>query len=255
MPLSPLTVTFVQSTFLNALSNFLAQLIDQRNSTVSDSDSRQKRISPTNKIQKPFALNTLALLQFVTYGILIVPINFYWQRALEARYPGFPSRAEIGNVFRCSSRSCSLKSVFSLSAILSSLPFSSDRDALPSHKDKGKEKWAPRAKRSGLHSFVMKFIFDQTVAGVMNIVLFVVLINFLKGESSMRLWELVLLVCFSYLASVPTQILTPSPGFPSYHDCQAEVQTCCFHAHVHCHSGGSPSCLWKRLWCYLGHLP
>ncbi|KAJ5889399.1 hypothetical protein N7504_010209 [Penicillium tannophilum] len=149
--LSPLTVTFVQSTFLNALSNILAQLIDQRNNTT------------------PFALNTLALLQFVTYGILIVPINFYWQRALEARYPGFPSRAEIGNVFRCSSRSY---------------------DTLPSSKDK--EKWAPRARKSGLHSFMMKFLLDQTIAGVMNIVLFIVLIHFLKGETLKRLWELVL---------------------------------------------------------------
>jgi hypothetical protein len=31
---SPLTVTFVQSTFLNAISNILAQLIDQRKNTV-----------------------------------------------------------------------------------------------------------------------------------------------------------------------------------------------------------------------------
>lgn len=32
---SPLTVTFVQSTVLNAISNILAQLIDQRKNTVS----------------------------------------------------------------------------------------------------------------------------------------------------------------------------------------------------------------------------
>lgn len=32
---SPLTVTFVQSTVLNAISNILAQLIDQRNNTVT----------------------------------------------------------------------------------------------------------------------------------------------------------------------------------------------------------------------------
>lgn len=40
----------------------------------------------------------------------------------------------------------------------------------------------------------MKFFFDQTLAGAMNIVLFVVLINFLKGEGFGRVWELVLLV-------------------------------------------------------------
>ncbi|KAJ5772440.1 hypothetical protein N7520_002969 [Penicillium odoratum] len=171
--LSPLTVTFVQSTFLNALSNILAQLIDQRNNTT------------------PFALNSLALLQFITYGILIVPPNFYWQRALEARYPGFPSRAEIGNVFRCSGRSCSLRSVFTFPfAFIRSFFSSTSDDTIPSNKDK--EKWAPRARKSGLHSFAMKFFLDQTIAGAMNIVLFIVLIHILKGEGLKRLWELVI---------------------------------------------------------------
>lgn len=50
----------------------------------------------------------------------------------------------------------------------------------------------PRARKSGLHSFAMKFFWDQTLAGAMNIVLFVVLINLLKGESLGRVWELVL---------------------------------------------------------------
>lgn len=145
--------------------------------------------------QTPFTLNTLALLQFITYGILIVPVNFYWQRALEARYPGFPSRAEISNLWR----SFSLKSLFSLAWLRSFISSSWDSfvkgrdEVLPQTKDK--EKWAPRPRRSGLHSFVMKFFFDQTVAGVMNIVLFIVLINFLKGESLGRVWELVLEVC------------------------------------------------------------
>ncbi|OOQ82869.1 putative peroxisomal membrane protein 2, pxmp2 [Penicillium brasilianum] len=180
---SALIVTFAQSTVLNAISNLLAQLIDQRKNTT------------------PFTLNTLALLQFVTYGILIVPINFYWQRALEARYPGFPSRAEIGNLLR------SWRSLFSFSALRAffssaissegSPRMSDDGTALPLHREKEKEKettgrWAPRAQRSGLHSFVMKFLFDQTVAGAMNIVLFVVLINFLKGENLSKVWELVL---------------------------------------------------------------
>jgi hypothetical protein len=145
-------------------------------------------------------LNTLALIQFVTYGILVVPVNFYWQRALEAWYPGFPSRAEISNLWR----SLSLKSLLSFawlrSFISSTLGTSKDNDALPLQKDK--EKWAP-ARRSGLHSFVMKFFFDQTLAGAMNIVLFVVLINFLKGENLGRVWELVLLVRLLYVLPGP----------------------------------------------------
>ncbi|KAJ5225368.1 hypothetical protein N7468_006593 [Penicillium chermesinum] len=181
MLVSPLTVTFVQSTILNALSNILAQLIDQHIN------------SP-----KPFSLNTLALLQYVTYGILIVPINFYWQRALEARYPGFPTRAEIANAFRFSGRSCSPAALFRgirsfFSFAVSSLFTRDPDDQLPSHKEREKDKdlWAPRARRSGLHCFVMKFFLDLTVASGVNIVLFVVLINLLKGESLSRTWELI----------------------------------------------------------------
>ncbi|KAJ6087931.1 hypothetical protein N7467_006845 [Penicillium canescens] len=159
---SPLTVTFIQATILNAISNVLAQLIDQRNS------------------KSPFHLNPIALIQFVTYGLIIVPPNFYWQRALEARYPGFPTRAE----FTSAVRSFSLKAIFSPRAWLALFSGSSKEETLPSH-DKEKEKhvrWAPRVQNSGLRNFIMKFFFDQTVASVTNLVLFVVLINLLKGR-------------------------------------------------------------------------
>ncbi|KAJ5742772.1 uncharacterized protein N7511_011173 [Penicillium nucicola] len=148
---SPLVVTFVQATLLNAISNVLAQLIDQRNS------------------KAPFHLNTLALIQFITYGLIIVPPNFYWQRALEARYPGFPTRAE----FTSAVRSLSLKALFSPRAWLSLFSGSLKEETLPSH-DKEKEKhvrWAPRVQNSGLRNFIMKFFFDQTVASVVNLVL------------------------------------------------------------------------------------
>ncbi|KAJ5194406.1 hypothetical protein N7491_001744 [Penicillium cf. griseofulvum] len=170
--ISPLIVTFVQATILNAISNVLAQLIDQRNN------------------KAPFTLNTLALLQFVGYGILIVPPNFYWQRALEARYPGFPTRAEFSNAFSIRS----LKSIFSPRAWLSLFSRARQEDSLPSHKEKEKHvPWAPRKQPSGLRSFVMKFFFDQTAASIVNLVLFVVVINLLKGESLKKAWELVVL--------------------------------------------------------------
>jgi hypothetical protein len=47
----------------------------------------------------------------------------------------------------------------------------------------------------------MKFIFDQTVGSVMNIVLFIVLINLLKGEGPIRAWELVVEVRGIHLCS------------------------------------------------------
>ena len=44
----------------------------------------------------------------------------------------------------------------------------------------------------------MKFFFDQTAASIVNLVLFVVLINLLKGETLAKSWELVVLVsCFA----------------------------------------------------------
>jgi protein Mpv17 len=191
---SALTVTFVQATILNAISNVLAQLIDQRNSKVSQDEALET--NPTNDIKAPFALNVLALVQFIIYGIIIVPPNFYWQRALEARYPGLPSRAEFSDAFSLRS----LKALFSPRAWLSLFSTSSQDESLPSHKDKDKEKhvrWAPRKQTSGLRSFLMKFFLDQTVASITNLVLFVVLINLLKGENLGRVWELVILVRFT----------------------------------------------------------
>ncbi|CAI7650250.1 unnamed protein product [Penicillium glandicola] len=167
---SPLIVTFVQATVLNAISNILAQLIDQRNN------------------KAPFTLNTLALLQFLGYGFIIVAPNFYWQRALEARYPGFPTRSELSTSFIVRT----LKSIFSPRSWLSLFSRSHRDDSLPSHKEKEKHvRWAPRTKTSGLRSFLMKFFFDQTAASVVNLVLFVVIINLLKGESLKKTWDLV----------------------------------------------------------------
>lgn len=113
--------------------------------------------------------------------------NFYWQRALEARYPGFPTRAELSSAFSAQS----LKKIFSPRSWLSLCSRSSQDESLPSHKDKEKPVvWQP-AQKSGLYNFMMKFFFDQTAASIVNLVLFVVIINLLKGETLARSWELV----------------------------------------------------------------
>lgn len=49
---------------------------------------------------------------------------------------------------------------------------------------------------SGMKSFIAKFLLDQTVGSVMNIVLFLVLINVLQGAGVERVWEAILVVCF-----------------------------------------------------------
>ncbi|KAB8072504.1 hypothetical protein BDV29DRAFT_158449 [Aspergillus leporis] len=148
MPPSPFTVTLIQSTILNALSNILAQVIDQY------------------KKDGPFTLNTLALIRFVTYAIIIVPINFSWQRYVEAQFPGFPTWR------RCTNNN--------------NAP---DPDDLLPIKEKPFQP-KQQQQRSGMWNFAMKFVLDQTVAGVVNIVLFIVLINMLKGINWGRIWEL-----------------------------------------------------------------
>lgn len=61
----------------------------------------------------------------------------------------------------------------------------------------------PTGKRRRLYNFAMKFLLDQTAGGILNIVLFVGLINLLKGASLERTWELVLEVCPSIDSVIP----------------------------------------------------
>ncbi|KKK12025.1 hypothetical protein ARAM_005003 [Aspergillus rambellii] len=202
-PSSPLTTTLIQSTILNAISNVLAQIIDQ------------------HKKHKTFSLNTTALIQFVTYAIIILPLNYAWQRWLEIRYPGFPSFRRITATNSSSTAATTSTPTISLPRLVSvpvlgsgpvpgpglglGLGSGSDSDngALAITIDDGsgeiKEKPVPRSssgssssgrKRSGMYNFAMKFLLDQTVGSVANIVLFIVLINGLKGSGGGRIYGL-----------------------------------------------------------------
>ncbi|KAL2871550.1 uncharacterized protein BJX67DRAFT_165345 [Aspergillus lucknowensis] len=186
---SLLTTTIIQSTVLNAVSNILAQLIDQY------------------KRDKPFALNTPALLQFVTYGIIIVPINLAWQRWLEVTYPGFLFSSSSST----STSTLPISSAPAASSITQPRPGSGPgpqpgetETELIELKEKlvrpPSNRWLPRwsssssssGKRKRLFNFTMKFLLDQTAGGILNITMFVVLINLLKGASLGRACELVL---------------------------------------------------------------
>ncbi|KAL4912210.1 hypothetical protein BDW62DRAFT_26384 [Aspergillus aurantiobrunneus] len=160
-----LLIISFQSTLLNAVSNVLAQLIDQY------------------KKDKPFSLNVLAFLQFITYGIIIVPINHYWQRWLEVTFPGFLFQAT-------DTRALSSSSPGSLPV---SVPTSSRGDDVVEVKEKiVSTSPPPSGKRRRIFNFSLKFLLDLSVGGVLNIFLFVALINLLKGASFDRTWELVL---------------------------------------------------------------
>ncbi|GAQ03826.1 hypothetical protein ALT_1147 [Aspergillus lentulus] len=164
---SPLTTTLIQSTLLNALSNILAQIIAQ------------------HKKDGPFTLNTLALLQFLTYAIIIVPINFSWQKYLEARWPGFPARSRRRPVATAAEAKAGAVVVTVEPADL--LPV---KEKVEEKQRVSRSRWRWRS-RSGLGNFLMKFFLDQTVGSVMNILLFIVLINVLKGVGWRRIGELI----------------------------------------------------------------
>ncbi|PYH71133.1 uncharacterized protein BO88DRAFT_433933 [Aspergillus vadensis CBS 113365] len=189
---SPLTTTFIQSTILNAIANILAQIIDHH-----------------RKSKSTFTPNLPALLQFITYGIIIVPPNFIWQRYLERRYPGFLFRGASSspsttnnnnNNFSPPSRTSTPNGTTKrggpgpgIGEIYISIPDPTSTVLL-------KEKKTPhnflpaqqhRRTRGGWYNFLMKFLLDQTVGSVGNIVLFIVLINLLKGVGVGGVWGLV----------------------------------------------------------------
>jgi hypothetical protein len=71
-------------------------------------------------------------------------------------------------------------------------------------------------------NFAMKFVLDQTVAGVVNIVLFIVLINMLKGINWGRIWELTCEVSLTFFWSLYQRSsgrLLMKVGFRSDHGC------------------------------------
>ncbi|KAM0095215.1 hypothetical protein ACP6JD_001430 [Aspergillus fumigatus] len=183
---SPLTTTLIQSTLLNALSNILAQIIAQ------------------HKKDGPFTLNTLALLQFLTYAIIIVPINFSWQKYLEARWPGFPGRKGRSTPTAVAGAEAKTGAVVVTVESADLLPVKEkveEKQRVSAARPRPRSRWRWRSRsrlrsRSGLGNFLMKFVLDQTVGSVMNILLFIVLINVLKGVGWSRIGELIYEVLF-----------------------------------------------------------
>jgi hypothetical protein len=137
-------------------------------------------------MQGPFTLNTLALLQFLTYAIIIVPINFSWQKYLEARWPGFPGRSRPVAATAAEAKGGAGAVVVTVDP--GDLFPVKEKEKHDPHRASG-ARWRSR---SGLGNFLMKFFLDQTVGSVMNILLFIVLINVLKGVGWRRIGELVL---------------------------------------------------------------
>ncbi|KAL4924755.1 uncharacterized protein BDV17DRAFT_205127 [Aspergillus undulatus] len=180
VPYQTLITISVQSTILNAISNVLAQVIDQY------------------RRDKKFSLSVLALLQFITYGVIIVPINHYWQRWLEITFPGF--------LFQATDPGGGAGGSPAMGTGTPSLPISRRTQSQSIDVVEVKEKLIPASTASSstrhafqnsprlrrLLNFLAKFLLDATIGGILNIILFVMLINLLKGTSLSRACELVL---------------------------------------------------------------
>ncbi|KAL1849457.1 hypothetical protein Plec18167_006570 [Paecilomyces lecythidis] len=166
--LSPLGATLIQSSILNAISNILAQLIDQY------------------KHGKPLSLNVIALVQFVTYAVIIVPMNFSWQRYVEAKFPGFPTARGWRR-----GRASTSSSVVSSSPAFFTTPTAPPPDLLPRKEKPARDAIPAAGSNSGTRNFIIKFMLDQTIAGFVNIVVFIFLINLLKGANLSTIWELI----------------------------------------------------------------
>ncbi|KAH2293159.1 hypothetical protein KXV50_003788 [Aspergillus fumigatus] len=153
----------------------------------------------TSKESGPFTLNTLALLQFLTYAIIIVPINFSWQKYLEARWPGFPGRKGRSTPTAVAGAEAKTGAVVVTVESADLLPVKEkveEKQRVSAARPRPRSRWRWRSRsrlrsRSGLGNFLMKFVLDQTVGSVMNILLFIVLINVLKGVGWSRIGELI----------------------------------------------------------------
>lgn len=100
----------------------------------------------------------------------------------------------------------------------------------------------------------MKFLLDQTVGSVMNIVLFIVLINLLKGMSWATVYRLTCEVRITdYLGSLCA--LLTDVGLWSDYDRTAQVSAACIRPNVHGRAGRSTSGVWERLRRRMGRLP
>lgn len=102
--------------------------------------------------------STPPVLALVTFSLLSTPPNFLWQQYLERKFPGYYTRKiEI------------------------------DDDG----------KGAKVEKKLNVRNTLAKFVLDQTVAALVNVVMFLAGVRLLNGESMSVSWRVVKEVCYS----------------------------------------------------------
>lgn len=138
-----------------------------------------------------------------------MPINFSWQKFLERRWPGFPRSATAEVKAKGGTGDGNVVVTVEPADLLPASVKEKDEKRVSSWR--WRRRW--RRSRSGLGNFLMKFILDQTVGSVMNILLFIVLINMLKGVGWRRIGGLIVEVCL-FLPSLP---LFLSGSFGMFH--------------------------------------
>ncbi|KAJ5895976.1 uncharacterized protein N7473_005375 [Penicillium subrubescens] len=130
MSVPPIAKATLQATVINAGANVLAQAIKAYRNDI------------------PFELDTQALMQFTTCGLITTPLNYIWQNNLEATFPG-----------------------------------TRPQDAASKHEIKtGQPDPATSKPALNVTNTVTKIVIDQIIGATWNTVLFILTMGLLRGQ-------------------------------------------------------------------------
>ncbi|KAL9092831.1 MAG: hypothetical protein Q9165_004249 [Trypethelium subeluteriae] len=168
----PIVNATLQAVVFSATSNIIAQAL-----TAYQKD-------------KPFALDTVALTQFVLFSILSTPPNFLWQEWLEDTFPGHTASApstkpkqepkEMTRVFTTSSGEVIERKILS-------------RPPSPSAAEEKKTLATVEARTNSpssklnIRNTAYKFLLDQTVGALLNTIGFIAGLGALQGKTGEQL--------------------------------------------------------------------
>ncbi|EOD43733.1 Mpv17/PMP22 [Neofusicoccum parvum] len=148
---SPMVNATLQAAVLSSCSNILAQIIDAYRSS------------------RPLSFNALEFLRFVVLTLITAPPNYLWQQLLERTFPAYPRSASLSHAHR-------------------SPRVSTDGD-LEKHGDEDGKVYVEEEKpKLDLKNTITKWFVDCiTMGAIMNTVAFLVLMGFMKGQSSTQI--------------------------------------------------------------------
>ncbi|KAL2760223.1 hypothetical protein ACRALDRAFT_2093926 [Sodiomyces alcalophilus JCM 7366] len=153
---SPIVTATLQATALSSASNICAQII----SAYQD--------------KRPFSLDVIQFLRFVTLSLITAPPNYHWQQFLERTFPAYPSP------LAASSRPSRRLSDVEMKPVDAALAADKKYDDEPSAADEP---------RFSLQNTLTKWFVDCiTLGAIFNTVAFLVIMGFMKGQGRGQIW-------------------------------------------------------------------